>query len=378
MSHDRVPRRGDLGYHACDKRRMTDAYIYIRPRRDRDARPPQGLPRAQAAARARRRPAAAPRPPPGPARRWRPRAPRHGRRHRRARRRSICRSARVSSSGCSGPTARARRRRSAFSRRACCPRAGRRSIGGADVVADAVAVRRRIGVVPQRPNPDRGLDVLENLIFHAAYFGFPRGGLARARPRHPRAPRPRRSRALARRRAVGRPAPAAHDRARARARAARDLPRRAHGGARSAGAPRAVGDPARAARRGTHDRHDDALHGGGREAVRARRHRRPRQAAGVRLARRAQEAGARRHARRAARSTARRRPRARRRAPSRACSTSSTDGATLRVYHPDGGEAVARAHRRRARRGPPGARTSASCRPTSRRCSSRSREGSSD
>ena len=31
-----------------------------------------------------------------------------------------------------------------------------------------------IGVVPQRPNPDRGLSVVENLIFHAAYFGFSR------------------------------------------------------------------------------------------------------------------------------------------------------------------------------------------------------------
>jgi ABC-2 type transport system ATP-binding protein len=60
------------------------------------------------------------------------------------------------------------------------PSGGRASIGGADVVADAVAVRRRIGVVPQRPNPDRGLSVVENLIFHAAYFGFPRAA-SRAR-----------------------------------------------------------------------------------------------------------------------------------------------------------------------------------------------------
>jgi ABC-2 type transport system ATP-binding protein len=35
-------------------------------------------------------------------------------------------------------------------------------------------VRQRIGVVPQRPNPDRSLDVLENLVFHAAYFGIGR------------------------------------------------------------------------------------------------------------------------------------------------------------------------------------------------------------
>jgi ABC-2 type transport system ATP-binding protein len=62
------------------------------------------------------------------------------------------------------------------------PSGGQASIEGADVVAEAVAVRRRIGVVPQRPNPDRGLDVLENLTFHAAYFGFPRAAsLTRAR-----------------------------------------------------------------------------------------------------------------------------------------------------------------------------------------------------
>jgi ABC-2 type transport system ATP-binding protein len=54
------------------------------------------------------------------------------------------------------------------------PTAGRAQVRGQDVVRDAVAVRRRIGVVPQRPNPDRGLTVIENLIFHAAYFGFSR------------------------------------------------------------------------------------------------------------------------------------------------------------------------------------------------------------
>jgi ABC-2 type transport system ATP-binding protein len=52
------------------------------------------------------------------------------------------------------------------------PTAGAARVHGQDVVRDAVSVRRRIGVVPQRPNPDRGLTVLENLVFHAAYFGF--------------------------------------------------------------------------------------------------------------------------------------------------------------------------------------------------------------
>jgi ABC-2 type transport system ATP-binding protein len=46
-------------------------------------------------------------------------------------------------------------------------------IGGADVTNQAVQVRQRIGVVPQRPNPDRSLNVIENLLFHAAYFGIP-------------------------------------------------------------------------------------------------------------------------------------------------------------------------------------------------------------
>jgi ABC-2 type transport system ATP-binding protein len=54
------------------------------------------------------------------------------------------------------------------------PTGGQALIAGEDVVAHAVAVRRRIGVVPQRPNPDRGLSVLENLVFHASYFGFSR------------------------------------------------------------------------------------------------------------------------------------------------------------------------------------------------------------
>ncbi len=45
-------------------------------------------------------------------------------------------------------------------------------VAGANVATEDVAVRRRIGVVPQRPNPDRGLNVLENLVFHGTYFGL--------------------------------------------------------------------------------------------------------------------------------------------------------------------------------------------------------------
>jgi len=63
------------------------------------------------------------------------------------------------------------------------PTSGSATVGNADVVSAPVDVRRRIGVVPQRPNPDRALTVRENLLFHAAYFGVP-GATARARAQH--------------------------------------------------------------------------------------------------------------------------------------------------------------------------------------------------
>lgn len=45
-------------------------------------------------------------------------------------------------------------------------------VAGCHVSKNDVELRRHIGVVPQRPNPDRGLNVLENLVFHGAYFGL--------------------------------------------------------------------------------------------------------------------------------------------------------------------------------------------------------------
>jgi ABC-2 type transport system ATP-binding protein len=59
------------------------------------------------------------------------------------------------------------------------PTGGTARVAGADVVRQSVTVRQRIGVVPQRPNPDRSLDAWENLIYHAAYFGVPRREAAR-------------------------------------------------------------------------------------------------------------------------------------------------------------------------------------------------------
>lgn len=52
--------------------------------------------------------------------------------------------------------------------------AGEAFVAGANVTTQSAAARQRIGVVPQRPNPDRGLRVAENLVFHATYFGVPR------------------------------------------------------------------------------------------------------------------------------------------------------------------------------------------------------------
>ena len=53
------------------------------------------------------------------------------------------------------------------------PTAGKATVAGSDVVDDSVRVRQTIGVVPQRPNADLSLNVLENLQFHSAYFGIP-------------------------------------------------------------------------------------------------------------------------------------------------------------------------------------------------------------
>jgi ABC-2 type transport system ATP-binding protein len=51
---------------------------------------------------------------------------------------------------------------------------GEARVDGVEVSAQPVEVRRRIGVVPQRPNPDNALNVRDNLLFHASYFGMRR------------------------------------------------------------------------------------------------------------------------------------------------------------------------------------------------------------
>jgi ABC-2 type transport system ATP-binding protein len=53
------------------------------------------------------------------------------------------------------------------------PTSGRALVDGVDVMANPVLARTRLGVVPQRVNLDRSLDVRQNLVFHATYHGVP-------------------------------------------------------------------------------------------------------------------------------------------------------------------------------------------------------------
>jgi len=52
------------------------------------------------------------------------------------------------------------------------PTGGRALIAGIDVERDPLAVKPHIAVVPQRNNLDSSLTAIENLTFHAAYFGI--------------------------------------------------------------------------------------------------------------------------------------------------------------------------------------------------------------
>jgi ABC-2 type transport system ATP-binding protein len=51
------------------------------------------------------------------------------------------------------------------------PTGGSVLVDGRDVAREPVAVKRALAVVPQMSNLDRSLTALENLTFHAAYFG---------------------------------------------------------------------------------------------------------------------------------------------------------------------------------------------------------------
>jgi ABC-2 type transport system ATP-binding protein len=53
------------------------------------------------------------------------------------------------------------------------PTGGQARVDGIDTLRDPVRARTRLGVVPQRPNLDRSLNVRQNLLFHASYHGVP-------------------------------------------------------------------------------------------------------------------------------------------------------------------------------------------------------------
>ena len=52
------------------------------------------------------------------------------------------------------------------------PTAGKAAIDGHDVAADAAAVRRKVGIIFQRPSLDRNLTAEENIRFHAILYGL--------------------------------------------------------------------------------------------------------------------------------------------------------------------------------------------------------------
>jgi ABC-2 type transport system ATP-binding protein len=59
------------------------------------------------------------------------------------------------------------------------PSGGRATVGDVDVVAEPVAARSKLAVVPQRSNLDRAISIRDNLTFHAAYHGVPKAEAAR-------------------------------------------------------------------------------------------------------------------------------------------------------------------------------------------------------
>ncbi len=54
------------------------------------------------------------------------------------------------------------------------PSGGHACVAGIDVARDPVAAKEHFAIVPQRNNLDRALTARQNLLFHAAYFGFSR------------------------------------------------------------------------------------------------------------------------------------------------------------------------------------------------------------
>ena len=151
------------------------------------------------------------------------------------------------------------------------PTGGSATVGGHDVVKEARAVRRAIGVALQEAALDPLMTGRELIRLQATLQGIPTGRGPSPRRRPARAGRPRRGGRPPRRRVLGRDAAAARPRGGPGPRAPRPLPRRADHGPRPGQPQNDLGGGAGAQRRG----HDGLPHhpvpGGGRPARRQRR-----------------------------------------------------------------------------------------------------------
>ena len=158
------------------------------------------------------------------------------------------------------------------------PTSGSASVAGIDVVKHPTRAKQVIGVVPQTNTLDRSLSVRENLYFHGRFFGM---SAAAVSGRGDRADRPDQAQPLRRcagGHAVGRDGAAADGGAGDHAPPGDPVPRRADVGPRPAEPPRPLRHHQGAQRRGPDRAADDALHGGGRPAVRTAGDHRPRSA----------------------------------------------------------------------------------------------------
>ena len=122
------------------------------------------------------------------------------------------------------------------------PDAGSARVAGLDVVADAAALRAKIGLAGQYAAVDENLTGFENLEMVGRLYHLGRSGRAHARRRAARALRADRGRQAAREDLLGRHAPPARPRGGARVPPAGAVPRRADHRPRPAQPARPVGD----------------------------------------------------------------------------------------------------------------------------------------
>ena len=203
---------------------------------------------------------------------------------------STSRSRGAPSSASSVPTGPARPRPCASSRRCSSPTRAAPASPGLDVVADAGALRARIGLAGQYAAVDEHLTGDREPRDGRPPLRHEPPGRHRARRRAARALRPHRRRRARGEDLLRRHAPPARPRGRAGRQAARAVPRRADDGPGPAQPRRAVGDDRGPRRRRHHGPADDAVPRRGRAARRPHRGHRPRPRDRRRHRRRAQGA----------------------------------------------------------------------------------------